>query len=103
MTEIGFDSQSFGVPATDDHCADVCGPGSANAFPLMMRRKFVGQTSGKVVRLADIYRIPAIISRQPAKYVDAAKGIECHSDSVVLEFISPATGSGPNKTRKGAD
>jgi len=61
MTEVSFDSNAFGIPASDDHRADVCGPGAGYAIPLMMGRKFFGQTAAKVVRLADIYRIPSLI------------------------------------------
>jgi hypothetical protein len=103
MTEIGFDSDSFGVPASDDHCADVCGPGAGYAVPSMMRRKFLGQTATKIVRLADIYRIPATIRPFLAEDVDAANLVERHTDCVVLEFVSRPARASPNDAREGID
>jgi len=76
MTEVSFDSNAFGIPASDDHRADVCGPGAGYAIPLMMGRKFFGQTAAKVVRLADIYRIPSLICGELAKNVNATDGVE---------------------------
>jgi hypothetical protein len=95
MTEISFDSQSFGVVG-DHECADVRGPGSANAFPPMMRRKFIGQPTGKVVCLAHIYRMPTPIAGRLAEKVDASNRVEHRTDRMVLEFIPRAAGPSPN-------
>ncbi len=97
MTKIGFDSQPFGVPATDDHRADVCGPGAGYAVPLMMGRKFIGQTSSKVVRLANICRIPATVSPLGTEDINAADLIEGNSpDCKVLKFVGSPVQAGPN-------
>jgi hypothetical protein len=58
MTEVGFDSNSFGVAASDDHCADMRGPSAGYVIPSIMRKKFIGDTTPKVVRLSNIYRVP---------------------------------------------
>lgn len=87
MSQISFDGHACGIPATDNHCADVSGPGAANCVPPMVRRKFIGQTAQKVVRLADIYRIPKTIGALTAKDVDAADSIEDGTNRVVLEFV----------------
>src|SRR5271170_821095 len=58
MAQRSLDSQPCGLPTFDCEGADVSGPMTAYALPLMMGRKFVGETTGKVVRLADVFRIP---------------------------------------------
>ncbi len=103
MTKISLDSQTLGVPASDDHRADVCGPGAGYAFPPMVRRKFVGQATMKVVRLADIYRIPETIGALLTKDVDATNLVERHTDCVVLEFVGRPTGPSPNETGERID
>lgn len=95
MTEISFDSQSCGVVG-DHERADVRGPGSANACPPMMRRKFIGQTAEKIVCLAHIYRMPTTIAGRLAEKIDASNRVEHCSDRVVLEFITRAAGPSPN-------
>jgi len=102
MTEIGFNSQSFGVVG-DNECADVRGPGSANVCPPMVRRKFIGQPAGKIVRLAHIYRMPTTVAGRLAENVDASNRVEHRSDRVVLEFVTRAAGPGPNDDGTGAD
>jgi hypothetical protein len=70
----------------------------------MVPRKFLGQTTQKVVCLADIYRIPAAVRPLQAKDIDAANGVECDiSEFKVLEFVSHSAITGPNKTRNGVD
>ena len=96
MTEISLDDQPFGFVPRDNERADVCGPGAADAFQPVMRRKFIGQTTAKVVRLTDIYRIPPQIGGLTAKDIDAADGVEHRADCVVLKFVSSAFNTGPN-------
>jgi hypothetical protein len=61
----------------------------------MVRRKFVGQTSAKVVRLADIYRVPKAIYAASAEDINATNGIKDCSDGVVLKFVRSAAISLP--------
>lgn len=96
MTQVRFDCQPGGVPAVDDHSADVRGPGSANAVPLMVQRKIIGQTAEKVVRLSDVFRIPAAVRRKGAEDIDAGDLIEDGPDAVVLEFVAGSAGTRPN-------
>jgi hypothetical protein len=103
MTQICFDSHSIGTPATDDHRADVRGPGAGYVFPSMMARKFIGKTAGKVVRLSDIYRIPKPIGALFAEDVDSANEVKDSADGVVLEFVSSATFASPDKAGEGLD
>lgn len=88
MTQIGLDPHSFGIPASDDHCADVRGPGAGYIREDMVRRKFVGQTSSKIVRLSDIYRIPSVVRCQMAEDINTGNGVECDRfDFEVLKFV----------------
>lgn len=96
MTKIGFDGQSFGYIPRDNEGADVCGPGAANAFQPMVRRKFIGKTSGKVVRLADIYRVPPLVRRLAAKDINPADGIKRRPDGVMLKFVGGPARSRPD-------
>ena len=73
MTKIGFDLDTLGVPALNGSGGDMCGPMTAYAIPSMMGRKFIGETAQKVVRLADIFRIPKPIDGHAAKNVDAGE------------------------------
>ena len=103
MTQISLNSQSFGVPASDDHCADVRGPGAGYVWPTMMGRKLIVQAALKVVRLADVYRIPKTICGAAAENVDASNRVERHSDCVVLKFVPRTAKSNPNEGREGLD
>jgi hypothetical protein len=88
MTQIGFDSHPFGVPASDDHGADVSGASPGYVCYPMVSRKFIGEASAKVVCLANIYRIPEPILPLMAKDVDARDGVEGHvSNPVVVKFV----------------
>lgn len=87
MTEIGFDSKTQGVVAGHMESADVRGPGGPNAFPSMVRRKFVGETAVKIVRLSDIYRIPVAVMGKLGEDVDARTNKVDGADGVVLKFI----------------
>lgn len=96
MTKIGLDSDSFGVPASDDHRADVCGPGAGYSRPLVMARKFIGETTPKIVRLSDVYRLPQQ-GYLSTKNVDSGNGVEDDvSERKVLEFVRPAAVPTPN-------
>jgi hypothetical protein len=97
MTQIGFDTHACGVPADGDHCADVRGPGAGNAFHPMVARKFVGETSPKIVCLSHIYRIPQPVRSLAAKNVNAGNGIEVYgSDLKVLKFVPRAASARPD-------
>jgi hypothetical protein len=103
MAQISLDSQSFGVPATDDHCADVRGPGAGYVWPTMMGRKIIVQAALKVVRLSNVYRIPKAVCGEAAENVDACDLVERHSDCVVLKFIPRPANSRPNEDGEGLD
>jgi hypothetical protein len=64
VPEIGFDVPTQGIPSGDVESADVCSPTSDNAIQLVVFPKFIGDASEKVVRLADIHRIPVSVERQ---------------------------------------
>jgi hypothetical protein len=88
MTQIGLDPHSFGTPASDDHCADVRGPGAGYVIERVMRRKFVGQTSAKIVRLSDVYRIPSVVRCLMAEDINTGNDVERdRADFEVLKFV----------------
>lgn len=96
MTEISFDSQSFGVVG-DHERADVCGSGAGYVVPLVMRKKFIGETASKVVCLANIYRVPLPIYSLFAEDIDTAYGVKRNAiNGEVLKFVSRTTGPSPN-------
>ena len=99
MTQIRLDIEPplGGVAAADDHSADVRGPGAGYAIPPMMRRKFVGQTATKVVRLSDILRVPSAVRSEFAENVNASYGVPGNAvDRVVIEFVPRAVYAGPD-------
>jgi hypothetical protein len=96
MTQIGFNSLPFGVPAGDDHSADVRGPGAGYSVPLMMRRKFIGDSTTKVVCLSNIYRLPQERDLS-TENVDSPNWVEGNpSECKVLEFVFRAAGTAPD-------
>jgi hypothetical protein len=101
MAQIGFDSHSFGVAPGDNHCADMRGPGAGYVIPLMMRKKFIGETMPKVVRLSNIYRVPPpIVPPLFAEDIDASHGIKRNAiNGKVLKFVARPAESGPNEDR----
>jgi len=102
MTKGRFDPYPYGRVARDDESADVRGPGAAYCIPSVMRRQFIGETTQKVVRLADIYRIPHAIVGDSTENVDTSERVEHGSDGVMLKFIRfPA--HCPDETRGGLD
>jgi hypothetical protein len=104
MTQVGFDSHSFGVAASDDHCADMRGPSAGYVIPLIMRKKFIGETTPKVVRLANIYRVPQPILSLLAEDIDASRWVKRNAiNGKVLKFVARPTESGPNKDRAAVD
>jgi hypothetical protein len=74
MAEIGFDSHALGISTLDDQSADVSGPMSAYTIPMMVRRKFIGETAQKIVCLSNIYRIPGAYRCRFAEDVNSWKG-----------------------------
>jgi hypothetical protein len=83
MAQIGLDPNPLGVSSVDTEGTYVGGPVSYHGVPLMVRRKFIGDASPKVVRLADIYRIPS--ATKPgglAENVDAWDGVEHRPDGI---------------------
>ena len=103
MTQVCFDPHALGVPASDDHCADVRGPGAGNGIPTMMRSKFIGQTAAKVVCLSDIYRVPKPISALTTENINAADRVKSHSDSMVLKLVPSSASARPDKRRERLD
>jgi hypothetical protein len=103
MTQISLDSQSFGVSASDDQRADVCGPGAGYVWPTMMRRKLIVQAALKVVRLSDVYRIPKTVSGTAAEDVDTGDRVKGHADCVVLKFVSRSAKPSPDEDGEGLD
>jgi hypothetical protein len=87
MAEISFDSQALGISTLDDQGADVSGPMSAYAVPIMVRRKFIGETAQKIVCLSDIYRIPGAYGRGFAEDVGSGDGIVYRPDWVKPKII----------------
>jgi hypothetical protein len=87
MTQISFDAQPLGVASVDTEGTYVGGPLAFGAFPAMMRRKFIGETAQKVVRLADIYRMPRICRPGFAEDVDARDGEKDGPDRVQIESV----------------
>jgi hypothetical protein len=87
MTKVGFDSQSQGVVAGHMQGAYVgCASGS-NALPIVMARKVVADATAKVVRLADVHRVPTQVWRELTEYVDSGSAVVAHPDRVKLEII----------------
>jgi hypothetical protein len=81
MAQISFDSQPLGR-VVDPNSADVRNAPANCAFPAMVNRKILGQTTPKVVRLANIYRLKRAGDGLLTKDVDAADLIE-HSADVI--------------------
>lgn len=90
------DVSSAGYAPMNYERADVCGPGAGNAVQPVVRRKFIGETAAKVIRLADIYRIPQGVVPLPTEDINASHLIEGDvTDAVVLEFVCRASGPSP--------
>lgn len=112
MTQIGLDIELTlgGVRPADDHCADVCGPGAGYVLPSVVGRKFIGETSAKIVRLADIfrladiYRMPPAIGGLIAKDVHPADLVKRDvSKCEVLKFVLGPAVPRPHETWGGVD
>jgi hypothetical protein len=71
----------------NDQSANVSGPMSAYCAPAMMRRKFIGETTQKVVRLANIYRMPGAYGRGLTEDVSAWNGEVCRPDWVKPKIV----------------
>jgi len=87
MAEITFDSQAFGISTLDDQSADVSGPMSTYAIPMMVRRKFIGEATQKIVRLSNIYRIPGAYGRRFAEDVGSRNGAVYRPDWVKPKIV----------------
>jgi hypothetical protein len=94
MTQIGLDSPALGS-VVDPATADVGEAVSPCAFPLRVRRKFIGETSQKVVRLAHIYRLPLGGVEASAKDVNAADREKHSADLVQIEGIEGSGSATP--------
>ncbi len=91
MSEISFNCEPHIAALGDRKGANVRGPGLYNALPTVMRRKFIGDTAGEIVRLSDIYRIPFPVERQLAENVNTGYFPVLGSDPVVVKFVERAT------------
>jgi hypothetical protein len=94
MTQIGLDSPALGS-VVDPATRDVGEAVSPCAFPLRVRRKFIGETSQKVVRLARIYRLPLGGGEAPAKDVNAADGEKYGANLVQIKGIESTGAAAP--------
>jgi hypothetical protein len=99
MTQIGFDSQALGVASVSTEGTYVGGPVSPDGFPLMVRRKFIGDASPKVVRLANIYRVPRVERSGLTKDVDTRNGIKDRPERMQVECVFQPAFSRPNDGR----
>ena len=80
MTQIKLDSEALGVSCVNTEGTYVGGPVAPDTFPSVMRRKFIGDASQKVVRLADIYRVPGIVDPGLTKDVHSGDIVKFLSD-----------------------
>lgn len=96
MNDVGFDIQSRLFPALDHERADVCGPEPGYAGPTMMRLKIIGDTSGKVVRLADIYRVIAREAVSSNENINSGQGFELAADIIYVKFVPGSRSPGNN-------
>ena len=95
MAKIGLDLETFRQTADNMQGAYVRGPGGDNAIPTMVMRKFIGETATKIVRLANIYRIPAK-RRTFAEDVHPRSNVVDGADCVVLGFVSRSGNAVPH-------
>lgn len=100
MPEIRFDVLTQGIPAGDMERADVCSPTADNAVPLVVMPKFVGDASGKIVRLADVYRIPVPVGGLPAEDVDAGPRMVAGANGMEVKIIAFTGCVKPNDRRR---
>jgi hypothetical protein len=87
MSEVRLDLNALGVSSEHMQSADVCGPSSSNAIPGVMPRKLIGETAGKIVRLANIYRVPSAHRSRFTKDINPRLCVILHADFVKLELI----------------
>lgn len=88
VSEIGFDVPTQGIAAGDVERADVCSPTSDNAVQLVVLPKFIGDTSEKVVRLADIHRIPFSVERLLTENVNPRIGVISGPDGMKVKAVT---------------
>ena len=95
MSKIGFNPLTCGQPARwNMKRADVCGPGGANAIPLMVANEIGPQAALKALRLADVdgFQVRAI---DTAENIDTGSIYVGGSDRVGLKLVDATTDSGP--------
>jgi hypothetical protein len=95
-SDIGFDRETLGVAADDDHRGDAGGPIPAYSSQPVMDRNLTGQTTGKVVSLADVVREPTAFD-WPTEDIDPTLGFERQPEGVVVEFIRRPAFTPPKK------
>lgn len=97
MTQIGFDCETQGAPVVVGHmqCADVRSPGGPNAFPAMVKRQVAGETTGEIVRLANVYRAPLVCRDHAAEQVDTGTRQVRGPNRVKVHVISSPAGPEP--------
>jgi hypothetical protein len=82
MTKIKLDTQALGFASVDTEGTYMGGPVAPDTFPSMMRRKFIGDASKKVVRLADIYRVPGIVDSGLTKNIHSGDVVKVLPDRI---------------------
>lgn len=97
MTQIGFDSETQGTDVVVGNMqrADVSGPGGPNAFPAVVKRQVAGETTGKVVCLANVYRAPLVRRDLAAEHVDAGALQVAGPNRVKVHVICAPAGPEP--------
>lgn len=90
VPKISLDSQPQGFCSGHMQRADVSGPGAPNAFPAMMKRDLLRQPTLKVLRLADVDRIPSVVHRSPTENVHARYRSIDGTNLIELHRVSPS-------------
>lgn len=103
MTEIGLDLKTQAVLTWNVQGTDVSCAGGSNALPAMMRSKLICETTQKVVRLADIYRVPVPVYRRPAKNIDARTFVVDRPDGMQLKLVAISACPKPDDNRERVD
>jgi len=98
MSQVGLDIKTFLEQSGDMQGTYVRGPGGDNAIPAVVTRKFIGETTPKVVRLSHIYRIPPAQLWGSTENINAGQSVigGC-ANGMVLKFVLPSGSTRPNK------
>jgi hypothetical protein len=83
MAKISLDSQPLGV-IVDPNSADMSHPPANCAWPLVMSRKIIGDTTPKVVRLSHVYSLKRAGSGLFAEDINAAYGVKRSADVIKI-------------------